>query len=315
MAATAPGWDQYRSFLAVAQSGSLSAAARALRLTQPTLGRHIAALEAVLGAKLFSRSQQGLKPTEEALALIPHAEAMAASAEALQRAASGETGAARGTVRVTASEFVGALVLPAIFAAFHEKHPHIAIELAVTNRNEDLLRRDADIAVRMVRPTQGALIARRLGTVPIGLYAHRRYLARHGTPPSLEALAAHTLLGLDRNDALVRCLAVTAIKPERFAFRCNNDIALHTALRAGYGIGGCQAGIAARAGDLVPVLPGALSFPLEMWLVMHADLRDTRRVRLLYDHLAAALSAYAALQPPKAAAMPGGRRKPHGIKR
>src|SRR5262249_34673307 len=117
------GWDHYRSFLAVARRGSLSAAARELGLTQPTLGRHIAALEAAIGAKLFTRSQSGLQSTQAARELVPHAEAMAASAEALQRAASGEADTARGTVRVTASEIVGVEILPPILTAFREQHP------------------------------------------------------------------------------------------------------------------------------------------------------------------------------------------------
>src|SRR5271163_506215 len=159
-----PGWELFRSFLEVVRDGSLSAAARRLALTQPTVGRHIDALEAALGLSLFTRSPRGLTPTPAALALEPHVEAMAAAAAALGRAASGEAAADRGAVRVTASDVIGCEVLPPILAAFRARHPGVALELTLTNRTENLARRDADIAVRMVRPTQSGLVARRIGS-------------------------------------------------------------------------------------------------------------------------------------------------------
>lgn len=286
-------WDLHRSFLGALRFGSLSAAALALDLTQPTLGRHIDALETALGVKLFARSRHGLAPTPAALALKPHAEAMEAAAAALVRAASGESGDPGGTVRLTASSMIGAEVLPPMLAAFRERHPRIAIELTLSNRNQDLSRRDADIAVRMVRPTQKTLVARRLGTVRIGLYAHRRYLARHGTPRSIAELAGHALIGFDRDASAFRSLDGLAVTRDIFALRTDDDLAQLGALRAGFGIGGAQAGIAARDPDLAAVLEDAIAFKLEMWLVMHQDLRAIVRVRLLFDHLARALSAYA----------------------
>ncbi len=275
------------------QEGSLSQAARTLDLTQPTLGRHMAGLEASLGAKLFTRSQTGLIPTAAAHELVPHAQAMASASESLARAASGESRGARGIVRLTASEFVGVEVLPAILARFRENNPAIEIELAVSNRQQDLLRREADVAVRMVRPRQAALIARRIGHVAIGLFAHRDYIARHGMPEDIDALTKHTLIGFDRDDSAYRdAPAGLRITRQLFAFRCDNDLAQLAALRAGLGIGGCQAPLAARDPALVPVLPLAISFGLEMWLAMHEDMRGNRRVRLLFDHLSAGLSAY-----------------------
>ncbi len=180
-----PNWDELRTFVEVARDGSLTGAARRLGLTQPTVGRHIDALEVALGLTLFTRSPRGLTPTPAAWALEPHVEAMAAAAAALGRAASGEAAADRGVVRITASDVIGCEVLPPILATFHAEHPGIAIELVLTNRNEDLARRDADIAVRMVRPTQSGLVARRIGASRIGLYAHRDYVARFGAPRSL----------------------------------------------------------------------------------------------------------------------------------
>jgi DNA-binding transcriptional LysR family regulator len=289
-----PNWDELRTFTEVARDGSLSGAARRLGLTQPTVGRHIDALEAALGLTLFTRSPRGLTPTPAALALEPHVEAMAAAAAALARTASGEAAADRGTVRVTASEVVGVEVLPPMLAAFHAEHPGIAIELALTNRTQDLARRDADIAVRMVRPTQSGLLARRIGSSRISLFAHRDYLARFGEPRSLADLAGHCFIGFDRDNSTFRAAGDYArgMTRESFGLRCDNDLAQLAALRAGVGIGGCQDNIARRTPELVAVLPNAFRYALDVWLVMHEDLKATRRVRLLFDHLAAGLMAY-----------------------
>jgi len=289
-----PSWDELRTFIEVARDGSLSGAARRLGLTQPTVGRHIDALEAALGAALFTRSPRGLTPTPAALSLTPHAEAMAAAAAALARTASGEAAADRGVVRVTASHVIGCEVLPTILAAFRAEHPGIAIELATTNRNEDLARRDADIAVRMVRPTQSGLLARRIGASRIALYAHRDYLARFGEPRSLADLQSHCLIGFDRDNSSFRGVRDFArrLTREDFGFRSDSDLAQLAALRAGVGIGGCQENIARRIPELVAVLPNVIRYALEVWLVMHEDLKTTRRVRLLFDRLAAGLTEF-----------------------
>jgi DNA-binding transcriptional LysR family regulator len=275
-------WDHLRTLLAVLDEGSLSGAARALGLTQPTVGRHIEALEAQLGA-----------PTETALGLRPHAEAMAAAAEALARTASGEAESLSGVIRVTAAEVVGVEVLPPMLTSFREAHPDIVIELAISNRREDLLRREADIAVRMVRPTQGALLARRVGAVPLKLYAHRRYLAAHGTPRSLSE-AGVTAIGFDRDTQMMQALADRQISlgREMFALRTDNDMAQLAMLRAGFGVGGCQAPIARRDPDLVPVLDDAFRSELEVWDAKHDDLTSSRRMRAMFDWLVAGLSDY-----------------------
>lgn len=294
MTVRAPNWDELRTFIEVSRDGSLSAAARRLGLTQPTVGRHIDALEAALGLSLFTRSPRGLTPSPAALALAPHAEAMAAAAAALSRAASGEAAADSGVVRLTASEVVGCEVLPPMLAAFHALHPGITIELVLTNRTEDLARRDADIAVRMVRPTQGGLVARRIGSSRIKLYARRSYIARFGEPRSLADLQNHCLIGFDRDNRSFRGAGDfgRSLRREDFGFRSDSDLAQLAALRAGAGIGGCQENIARRTPDLVEVLPNAIQYALEVWLVMHEDLKATRRVRLLFDHLATGLTAY-----------------------
>jgi DNA-binding transcriptional LysR family regulator len=291
-----PGWELYRGFLEVMRDGSLSGAARRLGTTQPTIGRHIVALEADLNLSLFTRSQRGLLPTEAARNLLPHAEAMAVAAAAMTRAASAETDADQGTIRITASEIVGCEILPSILATFRRQYPSIKVELALSNRNEDLLRRDADIAVRMVRPTQQALVAQRIGHVAIGLYAHESYLAAFGRPETLAALASHYMIGFDRDDRSYRSIGpdVKNFDRNQFSFRCDSDLAQLAALRAGIGIGGCQTKIAGRTPALVRILADSMEFKMEMWLAMHEDLKGTRRIRLLFDHLRAGLRDYVA---------------------
>lgn len=294
-----PAWDLYRSFLAVIDAGSLSGAARALGLAQPTVGRHIEALEIALGGTaLFTRSPGGLRPTEAALSLRPHAKTMAAAAETLIRTASGDADAVRGVVRVTASDIVGAEVLPPILTAFRELHGDVTVELALSNRQEDLLRRDADIAVRMARPTQNALFARRIGAVHLTFYAHRRYLQKHGEPLTLDDLAGHALIGYDRLSPPLEALKTLGFEVSRdlFALRTDSDLAQLAALRAGFGICACQPAIARRDSNLVPILADALGFDLEAWVVMHEDLKASRRMRLMFDHLVEGLKTYVAIR-------------------
>lgn len=289
-------WDRYRSFLAVVREGSLSGAARRLGLTQPTVGRHVDALERSLDCALFIRNRAGLSPTDQALDLVPHAEAMEAAAAALVREISGEAEEPRGTVRVTASEVVGCEILPAVLAGFRAEHPGIALELVTSDRVTNLLTREADIAVRMTRPEQGSLVAKRIGTVPIGLFAHHDYLRRNGTPGTVAELRHHSVIGFDQDERAYDVLRAHGIELDRglFDFRTDSNPAQLAALRAGLGIGGAQIAIARQYAELVPVLPEAFGFSLEMWLAMHEDLRPARRVRLLFDHLADELKYWVA---------------------
>ena len=296
---TEPGWELYRSFLAVLQEGSLSAAARALGLAQPTLGRHVEALEAALGLALFTRSQLGYAPTEAALALQPAAQALATAAAALRRVASAQGGDGRqvkGTVRISASEIMGVEVLPPILAALREQHPALVVELSLSNRLEDLLQREADIAVRMQRPQQDVLVARRIGCIALGLHAREDYLARHGTPRTVEELAGHSLVGFDRETAFIRNLRreLGGVKREYFALRSDSDLAQLAAIRAGFGIGFCQVGLARRDPRLKRVLARRLSVRLDTWVAMHQDLRDSPHCRATFDALATGLQAYIA---------------------
>ena len=291
MNSTGPDWDLYRAFLAVVDEGSLSGAARRLGLSQPTLGRQVAALETALGVALFTRSPGGLLPTDAALALKPHADAMAASAAALLRAVAPLDGEA-GVVRITASEVVGGAILPSILANLREAQPKIDLELVLSNRNEDLLRREADIAVRMARPTQGALHGRRIGEVEVGLYASAGYIQKHGQPLSLDERRVHTIVGFDQIPAYAeRVNSALPLTRALFHIRSDSDLAQLAMIQAGVGLGGCQRPLARRLG-LTPVLDDAFSFPMEMWVVMHEDLRASRRMRIVFDALVEGLKAY-----------------------
>lgn len=292
--ASEPGWELYRTFLAVVRERSLSGAARSLRLTQPTVGRHVDLLEQALGVPLFTRSRVGLTPAQAALELVPHVEAMAHAASAVQRTASGEAGEERGAVRVTASEMIGAEVLPVALAEFRERHPRIAVELVLSNRAQDLSRREADVAVRMVKPNQSALVARKVGTLALGFCATPRYLQVHGTPRTVDELGVHPLIGFDRGPSVSRLPPMPIpLTRDTFAFRSDSDLAQYAAIRAGFGIGVCQLALAKRDG-LVEVLRGALDLKLGVWIVMHKDSRANRRVRLMFEHLGVHLKAHVA---------------------
>jgi DNA-binding transcriptional LysR family regulator len=282
-------WTLLRSFLAVMRRGSLSAAARATGLTQPTVGRHVDELEKGLGIALFTRSPGGLLPTPAAQDLVKHAEAMESAFASLVRAASagGDRTKPRGTVRISASEVMGTMVLPQILAGLRLENPEIALELALNNRTDDLLRRDADIAVRMMRPAQEGLVARKAGEVALALFAHRIYADRFGLPQSLAELPQYHIVGFDRDDHSARAVAtgILPISRDLFAFRVDSDVAQMVAVRSGLGIGMMQSALAAGDADLVPVLAGEIRIKLECWVAVHEDQRDLPPVRAVFDWL------------------------------
>jgi len=291
-----PNWEWYRTFLNVMETGSLSAAGRAMGITQPTVGRHIDGLEAALSLTLFTRTFDGFTPTEAARALAPYAADVAATAAALQRVASSQGSGIRGTVRLTASEVMGVEVLPPILTALREQYPELVVELVLSNKVDDLLHREADIAVRMVKPVQDALVATRVGDIEAGFYAHERYLAAHGTPKSIAALTGHALIGFDREDAFVRTVQARFpfLLRTNLAFRSDSYLAQLAALRAGYGIGVCQCAIAARDASLIHVLPDAFSYKMDTWLAMHEDLRHSPRCAATFTAIAKGLRTYIA---------------------
>ena len=286
-----PDWSLYRTLLAVMNDGSLSGAARRLGLTQPTVARHVEALETALGADLFVRSQRGLAPTDLARSLRPHAETIAASAAALLRTASGTIGEVAGVVRISASDVVGVEHLPLVIARLRREHPRLTIELALTDRVDDLLRRDADIAVRNTEPTQGSLLARQLPAIELGFHARRDYLERRGTPSSIQELVGHDLIGFDAETPMLRAMLthLPGLERRSFALRTDSNLAQLAAIRAGFGIGVCQATLARRDPLLTRVLD-EIAFPLPLWIAMHEDLKTSGRYRLVFDALIDALA-------------------------
>lgn len=284
-------WTLTRSFLAVAESGSLSAAARRLGLSQPTLGRHIAEMEAALGLSLFIRQPRGLIPTEAAGALLPHARAMAESAARLALSAAGRDVALTGSVRLTASRIVAHHLLPPVLADLRLAEPGIEIDLVASDETGNLLYREADIALRMYRPTQEGTFARHLADLPTALYAARSFLDRHGRPQTAEELLALDFVGFDRSDLILRMMAGFGIarRREDFPLRCDDQIVYWNLVRAGLGIGGMQCAI----GDADPLVERVAPFlplpPLPLWLTAPEALRQTPRVRRVWDHLANAL--------------------------
>lgn len=287
-------WELYRSFLGVLREGSLSGAARALDLAQPTVGRHIAAMEKALGLPLFTRSQTGLMPTEAARSLRGFAESMQSTAASLERAAASLGEGVRGTVRVTCSDVIGVEVLPPIVTALRDQYPELTVELVLTNRVQDLLHREADIAVRMARPRQELLVARRIGDIEVGLHAHERYLDRHGKPSSIADLANHSLIGFDVTTEFIRNAgkSLPIWRREAFALRTDSDLAQLALIRSGAGIGACQAAIARRDEAIVHVLPKQVSLSLETWITMHEDLRNSPRCRVAFEALVKGLQSH-----------------------
>jgi len=286
-------WTLIRSFLAVMEAGSLMGAARQLGAHQPTLGRHVAELEAQLGGSLFERTGRGLTPTALARQIADAAGQMQAAADSLGRAAQGQQNETVGTVRITASEMVAAWLLPPLLARLQEQEPGIAIELVASNQITNLLRRDADIAVRMVRPTQGTLVARKIGDMGIGAYAHEDYLRRAGTPTRLEELLQHRLIGMDSDDSLRRgfSLAGLTVRAEDFALRTDNHIVYGRLLAAGAGIGFAVDYNARQWPGLRRLLPDLPIPPLPCWLTVHREIHGNRLIRLVYDYLAEAIPA------------------------
>jgi len=286
-------WDLFQSLHAVLEAGSLSGAARYRGLTQPTLGRHIETLEQRLGSPLFLRSPRGLQPTDLALELKPHLHDMSAAASAAVRDASGLASSLGGSIRITTSEIVGVEVLPPMLVSFRESHPHCIVELMLSNVVDDLSRREADIAIRMAPPTQSALVAKKVGEVELGFYATPDYVARHGAPQSLDELQNHPTIGFDSPARTVPNVPGINMPIERdiFSFRSDSDLAQLAALSAGFGIGVSQPPIALRRG-LVRVLPEVTVFNMGIWIVMHENLRGSRRMRAMFDHLVEGVTAY-----------------------
>jgi DNA-binding transcriptional LysR family regulator len=287
-------WDDQRIFLAVLETGSLSAAARKLGLTQPTVRARLDGLEQALGVVLFTRSANGLVPTDLALSLGAPAQTMARAAHAFVRTASMVPGQIGGVVRISVAEAVGVMVIPPMIARLRLLHPEMIIEVSLDNGSADLLEQEVDIAVRMYTPKQQVLVAQKVGGIPLGLFAHQDYLARRGTPLSVADLADHDLIGSDRAlaDLEMTHRLLPDVPTDRFVLRTDSHPAQVAFARAGLGIAVTHRQIGRAEERLRPVLPNLKIDTLETWIVMHEDLRHVPKVRTVFDHLVAELSAY-----------------------
>jgi DNA-binding transcriptional LysR family regulator len=282
-------WSLVQSFVAVLDAGSVMGAARALGAQQPTLSRHIAELEAQLGTPLFERTGRGVTPTAAALAIAEAARQMEGGAETLARAVAGQRDATTGTVRVTTSDVAAAYLLPPILVALAAQEPGIQIEVVATNQIKNLLRREADIAVRMARPQQSSLIARKLASVEIIACAHQRYLARAGTPRQPADLLQHRVVGYDRDDAIVRGFARLGVvmTREQFSPRTDSQLTYGRLVAEGAGIGFVARYNLRDWPGVVQVLPQLEIPDLPCWLAVHREIHGRKVVRRVYDFLAA----------------------------
>jgi DNA-binding transcriptional LysR family regulator len=281
-------WHLFPTLLALADHGSLLAAARHLGLSQPTVGRQLAELERQCGMVLFERTARGLRATDNARSLLPHARRMAEEAAALERSLQASQTTVAGTVRLTASQPVATVLLPPLIARLAHAWPQIQIELVATNAISNLLEREADIALRMVRPEQGSLIARRIAAVRMTACAHADYLHRHGTPTTITDLSAHRLVGQDRETDLIRGFAAMGapVSPQRFAFRSDDFVVYAKAVEAAIGVGFMARYLAAAAPGVVQLLADLPLPELPLWLTAHRELQSSPRIRAVWDFLA-----------------------------
>ena len=285
-------WSLINSFLAVAELGSLSAAARHLGISQPTLGRHIQQAEAALQTSLFTRQPRGLALTTTGEALLPAAQEMRAAALRLSLTAAAKSDHFAGTVRITASRIVSHHILPPILARLRQEEPLIQIDLVPTDTTENLLFREADIALRMYRPTQLDVIARHVTNLPMTLYAARDYLIRRGHPTTRDTLLAHDFVGMDRSDLIIRMMAGLGVPVGRdyFPVRCDDQLVYWNLVRGGCGIGGMQRLIGDADPSVEPL--DIVQLPsLPLWLAAAPALRNTPRLRRVWDFLATTLES------------------------
>lgn len=282
-------WNQVRAFLATAEEGTLSAAARALGLTQPTLGRQVAALEEDLGVTLFERSGRNLYLTEAGTALLTHVRAMGEAAHRVSLVAAGQSSEVAGDVRLSASDGICTHLLPGLIGGLRQLAPEVRLEIIAENRISDLMRREADIAIRHVEPSEPELIGRRLKDGSARLYAAKSWLERHGRPENLEALAKADMIGMDGPDRMVTELQRFGIELPALTMplQCANASVVWELAKAGHGMCFMSDALAAETPHMdaidVPGLP-PITFPV--WLITHRELRTARRIRVVFDYLA-----------------------------
>jgi DNA-binding transcriptional LysR family regulator len=287
-------WNRARAFLVTAEEGSLSAAARALGMSQPTLSRQVAALEAEVGVVLFERQKLGLELTPTGLELLQHVKHMANAANEFSLSAAGRSEALDGTVSISTTEVTANYALPPLMLKLRALYPGIQLEVISSHETSDLKRREADIAIRSFRPEQDDLIIRKLRNERGRLYASREYLQKLGNPQRPEDFSAATLIAIERG-SITRYMDTLAelgyqFQPEQVGLLVNNLLVHWEMVKAGLGIGVMVDYVGDREPGVVSVLPDLPPWEGELWLVTHRELRTNRRVRVVFDFLAEHLS-------------------------
>lgn len=284
-------WSLIQAFLAVAEEGSLSGAARALGASQPTLGRQVKALEGQLAASLFKRQARGLELTQTGAALVRPARAMRDAMGQIALTAAGQSAQIEGTVRITASVMTSLYHLPDIIAKIRLVEPAIAIELVPADETRNLLYREADIAVRMYRPTQLDLVTQHIGDVPIEICAAKSYIARKGLLTGPADMQAHDFVGYDSNTSIIDGFRLVGLEVTRdfFKVRCDDHATYWNLIRSGCGIGFAQGRVAHDDPDIEVIEIGLTIPPLPVWLTAHEAMRHTPRIRRVWDLLAQGL--------------------------
>ena len=284
-------WNHARAFLVTAREGSLSAAARSLGTTQPTLGRQVAAFQAELGVTLFERVGRGLELTEAGASLAETIAPMAEAARHVSLTASGQSQSVEGLVRITASEIYAAYLLPPMLGTLREAAPGLTIEIIATNRVTDLRRREADVAIRNARPSDPELFARKVTDAHAAFYATTGYIDRIGRPSALPDLARADFIGFDDTDGMMAYLAEfgLTLTARNFPIVSESHVAQLGAARSGLGIAILPTDVGDAEPGLRRVLPDGPLITFPIWLVAHRELRTARRVRVVFDHLAEGL--------------------------
>ncbi|MEO9526662.1 LysR family transcriptional regulator [Roseibium sp.] len=284
-------WNQARAFLVTAEEGSLSAAARALRLTQPTLSRQVAALEEALGVTLFERVAKSLVLTDAGIELAEHVRVMGEAASRVSLAASGKAQQVEGLVTISSTDLMAAHILPDILRELRDKAPGIEVKVLCTNSLSDLRRREADIAVRHVAPDHPDLYARKLREAPARIYCARCYLDARGGKLSKADAAGLDFIGYDNNEELVSYLRAFGLDVGEANIRLGspNGVVAWEFVRRGFGLSIMADEIAARFPEIVPAFEDVEPVTFPIWLVTHRELHTSRRIRTVFDHLAEGL--------------------------
>ena len=280
-------WDDYRFFLAVAKEGSLSTAALRLGVTQPTVGRRIRDLERRLQVRLFDRLSRGYGLTDAGESILHLVDDIAAKTETIQNQIAGQDSALSGRVRVTCPDIIGSHLIAPNIGALRELHPEIEVELIVGPATLNLLRGEADVAVRIGQPPSQELVGRRIGYLQFGLYAAQSYLAAHGTPRSIEDLRGHLIIeSAGELDGIHHARRLRSLaRGARSTLRCNDVFTQMAAVRGGVGILPMPVHLAALEPTLQRVLAEEFSIRMELWVLMRSELRQTARIRAVHDFL------------------------------